>query len=189
MPASSGAIDSFLNQYGSAIGRTVDYFTGEDKSKYVYREKNSDDCWYPPTCSALATLTPILITSPTEYNKSLAISDAQGVVASIFQEYRDTDLPQIYQAMNGSGGYNSTSAQLLANDAYARAVTKSAKEVLDNVSKYGNIRQGDVQALAQLYSSTKGSYTVGSIGGGASGGSAGGIFGSIAGIVGGIFGL
>jgi hypothetical protein len=186
MPASTSALDDFLDQYGDALGNIVDYITGGNVSKFVYRQKNSDDCWYPPTCQALATLTPILITTPAEYNKALGISDAHDLVDSIFTEYKDADLPQIYQAMNGSGGYNATTAQLLANDAYARATAKAAKEVLDNVAKYANIRQGDVQALSQLYSATKGSYSVGSIGGGGGGG-LGGLLGSIVGIIGGIF--
>jgi hypothetical protein len=191
MDVSSGAIESFLDKYGGAIGNLVDHITGEDKSKYIYREKNSDECWYPPTCQALTTLTPILVTTPTEYNKTLGISDARDLVDSTFRDYRETDLPQIYQAMNGSGGYNSTTAQLLANDAYARASAKAAKDTLDNVSKYANIRQGDIQALSQLYSATRGSYTVNSIGGsgaGSMGGILGGLLGPVAGVIGGIFG-
>jgi hypothetical protein len=187
MPASTSSSDNFLDIYGNAIGTVVDYFTGGDRSRFAYREKNSDDCWYPPTCQALTTITPILITTPTEYNKALGISDAHDLVDSIFAEYRDTDLPQIYQSMNGSGGYNSTTAQLLANDAYARATAKAAKETLDNVAKYANIRQGDVQALSQLYAATKGSYSAGSLNGG-SGSGFGGVLGAIGGIIGGIFG-
>lgn len=189
MPASNTSQTNFLNQVGGVIGDLVDYVTGEDKSKLVYREKNSDDCWYPPSCQALSTITPILVTSPTEYSRITAKADAMEVVSAIFAEYRDQEIPQIYQAMNGSGGYNSTTAQLLVNDAYSRVSAKAAKEVLDNVSKYGNVRQGDVQALAQLYSATKGSYSVGNLSNGQSGGSAGGLLNSVGGIIGSVFGF
>lgn len=189
MPASNSSQTNFLNQVGGVIGDLVDYVTGEDKSKLVYREKNSDDCWYPPSCQALATITPILVTSPSEYTKTRATADAAQVVSAIFAEYSDQELPQIYQAMNGSGGYNATTAQLLANDAIARAMAKAAKETLDNVQRYGNIRQGDVQALAQLYSATKGSYSVGNLSNGQQGGSAGGLLQSVGGIIGSVFGF
>jgi hypothetical protein len=177
---------SYLSQQGDSIGQLIDYFTGEDKSKFVYREKNSDDCWYPPSCQALSTITPILVTSAIEYTGAKAKADAAEVVSSIFFEYSNQDLPQIYQAMNGSGGYNSVTAQMLANDAFAKANQKAAKEVLDNIQRYGNVRQGDTQALAQLYSATKGSYQIGSLGG-QSGGSSGGSFGIIGDIIGGLF--
>lgn len=182
-----GSADNFLSTQGDAITNVVDYLTGEGTDRFTYSRKNSEACWYDPTCSALSTLTPILIASPGQHTRALAISDSNSLVSSLFFEYRSSDLPNIYQAMNGSGGYNSTTAALLANDAFARTTAKAAKEVLDNVQRYGNIRQGDVQALAQIYASTKGSYTVGSLAGGNAGGSAGGTMGSIFDIIGNIF--
>lgn len=188
MPASSSSQTNFLNQTTTIIGQAFDYFTSESPEAKRSAQKNSDDCWYPASCQALANITPILVTSPIEYTKLKATADAAEVVSAIFREYADQELPQIYQAMNGSGGYNATTAQLLANDAIARAMAKASKEVLDNVQRYGNIRQGDVQALAQLYSSTKSSYSIPSSSG-SSGGSGGDLFGGLGGIIGSVFGF
>lgn len=180
---------SFLGTQGDAIGEIVDYLTGEDKSKFVFREKNTDDCWYGPTCDAIGALTPILVTTASEYTRTRALTDADAVVRAIFSEYKDQELPPIYQAMNSSGGYNSPVAQLLANDAFARVVAKTTKEKLDNVQRYSNVRQGDVQSLAQIYASTRGSYTIGSLGAGNAGGTAGGSMGGLFDIIGNIFNM
>lgn len=88
------------------------------------------------------------------YGKQAAMTDAQGAIRSIFDEYSKTSLPQIYQAELGSGGYNSTSGQLLANDAFASANTKAASVLLDTIMKYRGIEQKDYEVMASLVKGT-----------------------------------
>ena len=88
------------------------------------------------------------------YGKQAAMTDAQGAIRSIFDEYSKTSLPTIYQAELGSGGYNSTTGQLMANDAFASANTKAASVLLDTIMKYRGIEQKDYEVMASLVKGT-----------------------------------
>lgn len=74
-----------------------------------------------------------------QYTKQQAIDDSQGLIGQIFQQYKNNDLPTIFNAQNASGGYNSTTGQLMANDAYGNAVNKSAQAVQQNIQNYAAI--------------------------------------------------
>lgn len=97
-----------------------------------------------------------LAQSSQEYGKQAAIADSRGLVSSIFREYQNEALPQIMQMEAGSGGYNSSTGQLLANDAFAGAVSKSQAAVLDTINKYRAIEQNDFATLAKLVGSIPG---------------------------------
>ena len=59
-------------------------------------------------------------------------------------------MPQIHQAELGSGGYNSTTGQLLANDAFAATNTKAAATLLDTIIKYRGLEQQDYNMMSAL---------------------------------------
>lgn len=80
-----------------------------------------------------------------QYSRENAIADAQGSIDAIFRQYREGNLPQIYQAQNNTGAYNSTSAQFLANDAYGEAVAKSAGVVQDTIAQYASLGSNEQQ--------------------------------------------
>ena len=84
------------------------------------------------------------------YGKGAAFADAQGAIRSIFDEYSKTTLPQIYQGELGSGGYNSTTSQLMANDAFAATNTKAAATLLDTIIKYRGLEQQDFNIMSAL---------------------------------------
>lgn len=88
------------------------------------------------------------------YGKQAAMMDAQGAIRSIFDEYSKTSLPNIYNPELGSGGYNSTTGQLLANDAFAATNTKAAALLLDTIQKYRGIEQKDYEVMASLVKGT-----------------------------------
>lgn len=89
------------------------------------------------------------------YSKSAAISDSQGAIAELFRQFRNDSLPAIYQQQSNSGGYNSTTGQLLANDAFASTVSKGAALQLDTIQKYRTLQQNDFSALANLFNAYK----------------------------------
>lgn len=91
-----------------------------------------------------------LSTSQSEYSKQQAIADSQSIVAGLFNTYRNTDLPQIYSAESSSGGYNNTTSQLLANDAYASTLTKASGLILDTIQKYRGLQQQDYNVMSAL---------------------------------------
>lgn len=80
-----------------------------------------------------------------------AIKDSKGVVRQIFQEFSEQALPQIADAQNAGGGFSSTTGQLLANDAFARANSQASGVVLEHIAKSADRDQQnkalDIQGL------------------------------------------
>ena len=74
-----------------------------------------------------------------DFSKESASSDITASYDGIFREYRESELPIIYGKLCSTGMYNSTAAQMLANDAYARAVDKA-----------GQAKHGAIKDYAQL---------------------------------------
>ena len=74
-----------------------------------------------------------------EFSKDAASADITASYDGIFREYRESELPVIYGKLCSTGMYNSTAAQMLANDAYARAVDKA-----------GQAKHGAIKDYAQL---------------------------------------
>ena len=77
-----------------------------------------------------------------QFSKQAAISDVAGVVGNLYRQYSEQTLPQIFSAQAATGGYNSTSAQFLANDAFAETTARSAEVVLDTIGNYEKLAQG-----------------------------------------------
>ena len=74
-----------------------------------------------------------------EFSKDNASTDITASYDGIFREYREAELPVIYGKLCSTGMYNSTAAQMLANDAYARAIDKA-----------GQAKHGAIKDYAQL---------------------------------------
>lgn len=85
-----------------------------------------------------------------KYTKGLACYDAKCAMDSIFKTHRDRNLPELYGRACVAGLYNSSSLQLLANDAYARTVAEASKLKLDWITQYASIRQAHANAMIQM---------------------------------------
>ena len=153
--ASSVFIDS--------LAPALDYLLTKDPENYTYAVRNAEDCWYPPTCAVMTDLIPRLTKKDIEYSKDTAIADAQGTVNNVFEQFKDEALVQVYYPQCIANGYNSTTMQLLANNAYAKTVSEGAKVVLDNIQRYAGIRASDLQVMSQLIGAIRNSKTVGDI--------------------------
>ena len=153
--ASSVFIDS--------LAPAIDYLLTKDPEDYTYAIRNAEDCWYPPTCAVMTDLIPRLTKKDIEYSKDTAIADAQGTVNNVFEQFKDEALVQVYYPQCIANGYNSTTMQLLANNAYAKTVSEGAKVVLDNIQRYAGIRVSDLQVMSQLIGAIRNSKTVGDI--------------------------
>lgn len=75
-------------------------------------------------------------TADTATARQNAIQDVQGSIEQIFTQMRESSLPQIMSAQTKTGGYNSSTAQLMANDAFSRAVAQGAALTTDAISRY-----------------------------------------------------
>lgn len=152
----SGATDAFVD----AAVPIIAYFMSKSPEDYTYAIRNTDDCWYAPTCKVMTELVPRLTNKDVEYSKETAIADAASAINTIFTEFKDDALVQVYQPQCVANGYNSTTMQLLVNNAYAKTVNEGAKLRLDNIQRYAGIRVNDLQVMAQLIGAIKGSLTV-----------------------------
>lgn len=146
-----------------ALVPIIAYLMAKDPEDYTYAIRNAEDCWYPPTCAIMTDLVPRLTSKDLEYDKSNAIADAQATVNNVFETFKDESLVQVYQPECIANGYNSTTMQLLVNNAYAKTVSEGAKVVLDNIQRYAGIRVSDLQVMSQLIGAIRNSKTVGDI--------------------------
>ena len=146
-----------------ALVPIIAYLMAKDPEDYTYAIRNSEDCWYPPTCAIMTDLVPRLTNKDLEYDKTNAVADAQATVNTIFDTFKDEALVQVYQPECIANGYNSTTMQLLVNNAYAKTVSEGAKVVLDNIQRYAGIRVSDLQVMSQLIGAIRNSKTVGDI--------------------------
>ena len=146
-----------------ALVPIIAYLMAKEPEDYTYAIRNSEDCWYPPTCAIMTDLVPRLTNKDLEYDKTNAVADAQATVNTIFDTFKDELLVQVYQPECIANGYNSTTMQLLVNNAYAKTVSEGAKVVLDNVQRYAGIRVSDLQVMSQLVGAIRNSKTVGDI--------------------------
>lgn len=156
-PAESSSV--FIDSLAPAL----DYLLTKDPENYTYAVRNAEDCWYPPTCAVMTDLIPRLTKKDIEYSKDTAIADAQGTVNNVFEQFKDEALVQVYYPQCIANGYNSTTMQLLANNAYAKTVSEGAKVVLDNIQRYAGIRVNDLQVMSQLIGAIRNSKTVGDV--------------------------
>ena len=146
-----------------ALVPIIAYLMAKDPEDYTYAIRNTEDCWYPPTCAVMTDLIPRLTNKDIEYSKDTAIADAQGTVNNVFEQFKDEALVQVYYPQCIANGYNSTTMQLLANNAYAKTVSEGAKVVLDNIQRYAGIRVNDLQVMSQLIGAIRNSKSVGDI--------------------------
>jgi hypothetical protein len=148
------------------------------------------------------------------YSKDQAKADALANMGQIFREYRENELPKVFIGQAGGGLYNSTTGQLMANDAYARATDLANARILDYTKAYNQMLTNDLGSFLSALNVNKGSVKRGgeSTSGGSSTSSSststtegtqtsvtkgqqeqkkssGGLFGSIGGLIGGALSL
>ena len=146
-----------------ALVPMIAYFLAKSPEDYTYAVRNSEDCWYPPTCTVMTELIPRLTNKDLEYDKVNAVADADAAINTLFTQFKDDSLAQVYQPQCIVNGYNSTTMQLLVNNAYAKTVSEGAKIRLDNIQRYAGIRVNDLQVMSQLIGAIRNSKTVGDI--------------------------
>ena len=157
--------DDVSNKLVTAIGTIADYFLSPTRKEVeVYTKANSPDCFYAAGCLVAGVTSAALSTSYARHSTDAAFADAEASVAATFRKYRDEVLPEFYSHFATSGVYNSTSLQLLAENAFAKTVAESVKYRVDLVNAYTNARAVDGNNAASALGALKGSIHVGSLG-------------------------
>lgn len=77
--------------------------------------------------------------------KEQAVKDSAAAVQNIMQKSAEEIFPKLYEAQQGSGAYNATSAQLLADNAQARAAAEGAAVQMDTIQKYEALANQNLQ--------------------------------------------
>ena len=144
MPWSVGGKSSIsqTTESGTSQART----SGNETSKQVTQRLDNN---------SIANLTALLgtiqgnLTGPDQYSKEAALQDSEGVVKQLFAEYSKTLLPQIISKASQSGAYNSSAAQLLADNAFAETVNRAAEVKLNTVAQYAQASAQKQQTQTQ----------------------------------------
>lgn len=103
-----------------------------------------------------------------QYSKQSAIEDVQGVLKSQALDALQQVMPSIAGTQINAGAYNTTSKELLRNDASARIAGQLANTQLSAIKDYAAIEQGDVNAFSNA---TKANTSISSSGSSKGGGS------------------
>ncbi len=91
-----------------------------------------------------------------EYTKSAAMSDAQALSDATMKKLLEQQAPGLASATKAAGGYDSTTSKQLQDDLLARTSAAGSQVVLDAITKYGAIRQGDITAETGAVGATTG---------------------------------
>jgi len=97
----------------------------------------------------------------TTYSKEAAITDSQAAGSYAVNEALKAGMPSISAAATNSGGYNSTTKELLSNDLTAKATAAGSTVMLDTISKYAAANAERIQAATGAVSATTGKTSTG----------------------------
>lgn len=90
-----------------------------------------------------------------DFSKDAAFSDTDALVQQLMKTFQENALPSIYQQQSNTGGYNSTTGKLLANDAMARAIAQASAAKVDNAAKYAAIQNQQASTAIQAASAAQ----------------------------------
>jgi len=85
-----------------------------------------------------------------DYSKEAAIRDSMGGVQNLFQDFRQTALPGVFNAEAASGGYNSSTGQLLNNDLISKVIAQGRGLIAKNVNDYAGIRNAQAGNITNM---------------------------------------
>lgn len=89
------------------------------------------------------------LTGKPEFSREAAIQDSAGIVKDLFAQFSQVALPQIISKATQTGAYNSTAAQLLADNAFAETVSKGAQVRTNAIAQYAQADAAKQQAQTQ----------------------------------------
>lgn len=104
-----------------------------------------------------------------QYDKEQALADVQGVLRTQATDALQQVMPSIAATQTQSGMYDTTSKELLRNDATSRITAQLANTQLQAIKDYAAIEQGDINAFSGATKANTQISTSGSSSGGGSG--------------------
>lgn len=136
------------NNYGSLLGLLPSNTASNGLTNGTQVNTNQFDA------TSKATLDTALTSN--DYSKGNAVADAQTAMDAAVKSALEQGSPQIDSAAKASGGYDSTTQQMMHDDLTARAAAAGSQVVLGNISNYANARANTVGADVAAVNATKG---------------------------------
>lgn len=136
------ASTSTTNESGSSRANT----SGSETSKQVTQRLSDSQI------SDLGNVLKLMqesLTGKSEFTREAAIQDSEGIIKDLFKQYSQSVLPQIISKASQSGAYNSTSAQLLADNAFAETLGKAATVRTNAIAQYSQAADSKKQVATQ----------------------------------------
>lgn len=84
----------------------------------------------------------------TGFTKTDAVNDVQGLLRTQATDALQSVMPTIARSQNAAGAYNSTTKDMLQNDANARITAQLTNTLNDTIANYAKIEQGNIGAFA-----------------------------------------
>lgn len=158
-PSSSGTSSSTSSgtQTTNSSGRS----STSSSSSTSFDIKNMTPEGFAAMLKALSLTQGIADAALTNYSKDQAKADALANMNQIFRDYRETELPKVFTGQAGAGLYNSTTGQLMANDAYARATDLANARILEYTKVYNSALNNDIGTFLSALNVNKGSVKQG----------------------------
>jgi len=90
------------------------------------------------------------------YSKDAAIADSKASADFVMQSLLEKNAPEISSQAKAAGGYNSTEQARQGKDLTARVGAAGQQVLLDTITKYAGIKQGNIQAATGAVAATTG---------------------------------
>lgn len=111
-------------------------------------ESSSTNKTTPGFVPELGTVLKPIVQGAAGFSKQNAIQDVSGVLRSQAQSALEQVMPSIFQVDRNQGAYNSTTQQLLRENAEGQIIGQLANTQLQAIKDYAAIQQGNVNAAA-----------------------------------------
>lgn len=128
---------------GTSSGSSNSISTGSSTS--TQQSQSSTD---PGFMTELQAVLNRQLSGTTGFTKQDAINDVQGTLRTQATDALQSVMPTIARSQSGAGAYNSTTKQLLQNDAESRITAQLAATTQDQIAKYAQIEQGLIGAFS-----------------------------------------
>lgn len=102
----------------------------------------------PGFAGQLESVLNTVMTGWSPYNKGAAQADMTGALRTQASDALQSVMPSIAKSQIASGAYNSTTKNLLQNDAEARIQAQLANSVADNIARYAGIEANLINSFA-----------------------------------------
>ena len=135
LTTSSTDSTEFQNQLANLIASSVNNTSGTTTTSKGTEDSNA------ALADIIAKLTGAVDTTNQQYSKEAAIADSQDAVTAMMQQILSSGINNVLNTDTNTGGYNSTTQKLLADNLQAQAINAGAAKQLETIQSYAALGQ------------------------------------------------